>query len=82
MSLAYTFDKSAANEPSRHKTQYFEMMGDRAIYHDGWIASTTPLRSPWNLIGAVTDNPAAFKRELTQARKTPQSPTTSPRPTR
>ena len=65
VSLAYTFDKPAANEPSRHKTQYFEMMGDRAIYHDGWIASTTPLRSPWNLIGATTNDPAnGFQWEL------------------
>ena len=30
VSLAYTFDKANANAPSRHKTQYFEMMGDRA----------------------------------------------------
>ena len=40
MSFAYTFDKANANAPSQHKTQYFEMMGDHAIYHEGWIAST------------------------------------------
>ena len=39
MSFAYTFDKANADAPSRHKTQYFEMMGDHAIYHEGWIAS-------------------------------------------
>lgn len=36
VSLAHTFDDAAA--PSRHHTQYFEMMGHRAIYHDGWRA--------------------------------------------
>ena len=39
VSFAYTFDKANASAPSRHKTQYFEMMGDHAIYHEGWIAS-------------------------------------------
>jgi len=47
VSLAYTFAKANANAPSRHHTQYFEMMGDRAIYHDGWIASTKVVRPPW-----------------------------------
>lgn len=62
-SLVYTFDNPTA--PSKHKTQYFEMMGDRAIYHDGWIASTTPLRAPWNLTGPTTQDPAnGFKWEL------------------
>jgi arylsulfatase A-like enzyme len=50
VSMAYTFDKANANAPSRHDTQYFEMVGNRAIYHDGWIASTTPPSPPW-LIG-------------------------------
>jgi arylsulfatase len=48
VSLAYTFDKANANVPSKHSTQYFEMFGNRAIYHDGWIASTMPYREPWN----------------------------------
>jgi arylsulfatase len=47
-SFAYTFDKANASTPSRHKTQYFEMFGERALYHDGWIASTVPFRTPWN----------------------------------
>jgi arylsulfatase len=47
VSMVYTFDN--ANAPSTRKTQYFEMMGDRAIYHDGWIASTTPPVGPWVL---------------------------------
>src|SRR5205809_3276083 len=41
VSLAYTFDKANANAPSKHETQYFEMVGNRAIYHDGWVAATT-----------------------------------------
>ncbi len=30
------------------RTQYFEIGGDRSIYHDGWLASTSPLRMPWD----------------------------------
>ncbi len=47
VSLAYTFDKKNANAPSTHKTQYFEMMADRALYHEGWLASTKVMRPPW-----------------------------------
>jgi hypothetical protein len=52
VSMAYTFDKANANAPSRHETQYFEMFGNRAIYHDGWIAATTLPEPPW-LLGSV-----------------------------
>jgi len=56
VSMAYTFDKANANVPSKHVTQYFEMVGNRAIYHDGWIASTTPPSAPWLLAtGKLTD---------------------------
>jgi arylsulfatase len=48
VSMAYTFDKANADAPSRHKTQYFEMFGNRALYHEGWMASTVPYREPWN----------------------------------
>jgi arylsulfatase len=48
VSMMYTFDKKNANAPSTHKTQYFEMMADRAIYNDGWIASTKVIRAPWD----------------------------------
>ena len=47
VSMAYTFDKANANAPSTRKTQYFEMFGNRAIYHDGWLAATTPPEGPW-----------------------------------
>src|SRR5262245_65684266 len=39
------------------------MLGNRAIYKDGWMASTTPLRLPWVTIGAEP-NPDDFKWEL------------------
>ncbi len=48
-SMAYTWDKANANAPTRHTTQYFEMLGNRAIYHDGWVATTTPATLPWEL---------------------------------
>ena len=64
VSLAYTFDKANADAASRHTTQYFEMMGDHAIYHDGWIASTKVMRPPWVLAGAVSQDPANFPYEL------------------
>ena len=44
VSMVYTFDNAKA--PERHKTQYFEMFGNRAIYHDGWLARTIH-RAPW-----------------------------------
>ncbi len=56
-SFAYTFDQKNANKPSAHKTQYFEMMGDHAIYHEGWIASTKVIRPPWETVGAVNPDP-------------------------
>jgi arylsulfatase A-like enzyme len=61
VSLVYTFDN--ANAPTRHGTQYFEMLGNRAIYKDGWIANTTPLRLPWVTIG-FEPSPDDFKWEL------------------
>jgi arylsulfatase len=60
-SLVYTFDD--ANAPTRHTTQYFELVGNRAIYKDGWMASTTPLRLPWVTIGSEP-SPEDFKWEL------------------
>src|SRR5262249_8397956 len=63
VSMAYTFDKANASAPSARKTQYFEMLGNRAIYSDGWIASTTPLRLPWVPFGAEP-NPEDFPWEL------------------
>ncbi|BAC47927.1 bll2662 [Bradyrhizobium diazoefficiens USDA 110] len=63
VSMMYTFDKTNANAPTTHKTQYFEMMADRAIYDDGWIASTTVIRPPWVTVAKTVD-PANFQWEL------------------
>jgi arylsulfatase A-like enzyme len=38
-SFAYTFDKENATAESRHKIQYFEMMGQWALYNEGWLLS-------------------------------------------
>ena len=50
-SMLYAFNNAKAAE--RHKTQYFEMFGNRAIYHEGWFARTIH-RAPWQ-----TTQPAA-----------------------
>src|SRR5262252_9450965 len=60
-SLVYTFDNAKA--PERHTVQYFELTGNRAIYKDGWMASTTPLRAPWVTFGGAA-SPDDFKWEL------------------
>ena len=39
-SFAYVLDDGGEDEPGRHRTQHFEMLGSRAIYHDGWKAVT------------------------------------------
>jgi arylsulfatase A-like enzyme len=45
VSFAYSFDDPKAK--GRMLTQYFEIMGSRAIYHDGWMASAFGPRIPW-----------------------------------
>jgi len=52
VSMAYTFDDAKA--PSKRNTQYFEMLGNRAIYDDGWVAATTPPTPPWSSSGSQT----------------------------
>ena len=67
VSLAYTFDSDAGgfDAPSRHRTQYFEMLGVQGLYSDGWILSAVPIRAPWVLTSAAVPDPAtAFKFEL------------------
>jgi arylsulfatase A-like enzyme len=51
VSMAYTFNDAEAAE--RHETQYFEMFGNRGIYHNGWTAVTRH-KTPWLLIGEKT----------------------------
>ncbi|MGE5374077.1 MAG: sulfatase-like hydrolase/transferase [Bacteroidota bacterium] len=47
VSMMYTFDN--AQVKSRHTTQYFEIAGNRGIYHDGWLAGTVH-KAPWELV--------------------------------
>jgi arylsulfatase len=61
--MIYTFDARNADVPSRHRTQYFEMMADRAIYHDGWMASTKVIRPPWQNLPPKM-SPADYPWEL------------------
>jgi len=46
VSMAYSFDRP--DVPSRRRTQYFEVFAFRAIYHDGWVACTTPPAATWD----------------------------------
>ncbi len=45
VSFAYSFNDAKAK--GRKRTQYFEVMASRAIYHDGWMASAFGPRTPW-----------------------------------
>jgi arylsulfatase len=51
VSMAYSFNDAKAAE--QHETQYFEMFGNRGIYHKGWTAVTRH-KTPWILVGEVT----------------------------
>jgi arylsulfatase len=62
VSMAYTFADSRAK--SRRPTQYFEMLGNRAIYHEGWVACTTPPVPPWSPAGAEVDVIDGYRWEL------------------
>nr|MCU0954598.1 sulfatase-like hydrolase/transferase [Hyphomicrobium sp.] len=56
-SFAFTFDAANAKSPTRHTTQYFEMMGQWALYDDGWFLSTKVNRAPWEAFGPANPNP-------------------------
>jgi arylsulfatase A-like enzyme len=56
-SFAYTFDKANAKASSRHKTQYFEIMGQWALYHEGWLLSTKVNRAPWQAFATANTDP-------------------------
>ncbi|MBN8998898.1 MAG: arylsulfatase [Rhizobiales bacterium] len=64
VSMEYSWDAPKAQ--SRRDTQYFEMFGSRAIYHDGWIASAPPVIAPWDpsLTPPPTNVMNGFKWEL------------------
>jgi arylsulfatase len=52
-SMAYTFAADNADVPTRRFTQYFEMFGNRGLYHDGWMASCRHGRLPWVNFGSA-----------------------------
>jgi arylsulfatase len=62
VSMVYTFDNAKA--PSTRHTQYFEMFGNRGIYHDGWVACTTPARVPWDMKAPTVDVISGYHWEL------------------
>lgn len=59
---SFTASFADATAPSLHRTQYFEIMGNRGLYKDGWMASTHPLRLPWTY--APTPSPDDYHWEL------------------
>ena len=63
-SLAYTFDAVNAEEASRHRTQYFEMMGNYALYHEGWMLVDKVERPSWVTFGPQNPDPATPDWEL------------------
>ncbi len=72
VSMAYTWDKANADAPSRRTTQYFEMLGNRAIYHEGWVAATTPATLPWELsTKPAPDVITGYKWELYNVKEDP-----------
>ena len=49
VSILYSFDNKDAK--SRRTTRYFEMLANRGIYKDGWLATTRHGRLPWQTAG-------------------------------
>jgi arylsulfatase len=64
VSMAYSWEDAGA--PGRRDTQYFEMFGSRAIYHDEWVAAAPPVVDPWalSLAPPPTDVMNGFKWQL------------------
>lgn len=61
-SMVYTFDQPDA--PSTRTTQYFEIFARRAIYHDGWVAGTTPKSAPWIIVPTSKNAHTEYEWEL------------------
>lgn len=62
VSMIYSFTDPKA--PERHTTQYFEIFGNRAIYHNGWMASAFHRRLPWDMGHRQTEKFEDDKWEL------------------
>ena len=79
VSMLYSFDDAKAAE--RHETQYFEMFGNRGIYHKGWTAVTRH-RTPWfswakdlpstTTSGSCTTRPRTGPRRRTSSKEMPE----------
>ena len=52
------------NAKDQRTKQYFELLANRAIYSDGWVACTTPVGAPWDSAGAKVDEITGYKWEL------------------
>ena len=66
VSMVYSWDRANAAAPSTRRTQYFEIFGNRAIYHEGWMANTRPAVTPWAGVNArvPTDVMNGYEWEL------------------
>jgi arylsulfatase A-like enzyme len=62
--VSMVYAMTGPDGPSTRDTQYFEMFGNRAIYHDGWVASCFHGRVPWNRFGTVPFDGPQEKWEL------------------
>lgn len=62
VSMSYAFAEAEAKD--RRTKQYFELLANRAIYSDGWVACTTPVGAPWDSAGAKVDEITGYKWEL------------------
>jgi arylsulfatase len=69
VSMLYTFDHPDAL--STHTMQYFEIIGNRGVYRDGWIACTTPITAPWDPNTVDVDPITGYKWELYDVTKDP-----------
>ena len=58
ISLAYTFADDGEQAKGRKKTQYFEMLGNRGVYHKGWMASAFH-KAPWE----IAKGPVPFDKD-------------------
>ena len=71
VSMAYTWDRANAGAPSKRTIQYFEMLGNRALYHNGWVAATTPVTVPWHMTPTAPDVITGYQWELYDVRSDP-----------
>ena len=67
ISMAYTFGDAAAKD--HRKKQYFELLANRAIYSEGWVAATTPVGAPWDPGTPNADEITGYKWELYDTNK-------------